>query len=597
MTVKERIASLRSLMKANSINAYLVPSEDNHQSEYVGSYFKCREFMSGFTGSQGDLVVTADKAGLWTDARYFIQAEHQLKDSGIKLYKMREPGYPTLEEFLLSEIPQNGTLGFDGRVVAMRDGEAFQTILSKRGIAIDYSNDLVAKIWTDRPDLPKDPAFILPEKYTGESTASKLKRIRKVMNDVGANAHILTTLDDICWIINLRGNDIDYSPMLLCYAIIKPDSMDLYIDKAKLSIEILDLLDKDSINVLPYNEIYEDVKNFNKNDCILIDPKKVNYAIYNNIPKETKKIEKTNPSNLFKAMKNDVEVKNFINAHIKDGVAVTKFMHWMKTHVGKEKITEVSSAEKLEEFRKEGEGYLWQSFEPICSYKEHAAIVHYSATPETDVEVLPSHLFLSDTGGNYMEGTTDVTRTFVLGEISEEEIFHFTTVLRSMLGLADAKFLYGCTGYNLDILARKPMWDINLDFKHGTGHGVGYCLSVHEGPGGFRWQQLPYKDEAHILEKGMIISDEPGIYIENSHGIRLENLVVVKEGLKNEFGQFMYLEPITYVPIDLDGVDVNALTNDERILLNVYHKKVYETISPYFSDSDKEWLKEYTREI
>ncbi|MFV0362229.1 MAG: aminopeptidase P family protein [Suipraeoptans sp.] len=597
MTVHERIDALRILMKEKHIDAYIVPSCDNHQSEYVGEHFKSREFMSGFTGSAGDLVVTKDKAGLWTDARYFIQAEKQMNGSGIKLFRMGEPGVPSMEEFLDSVLPDNGTLGFDGRVIAMQDGISLSKRFSIRNIKIDYENDLVDAIWENRPELSQDPAFILLEKYCGESISSKLSRIRAEMKEYHANKHILTTLDDICWIINLRGNDIEYSPLILSYAIINEESMDLFIDENKLNNEIKDLLSENNIIIRPYNDIYDDVKNFDECNCILIDPKKINHAIYCNIPAKCEKIERSNPSTLFKAIKNDIEIKNIINAHIKDGVAVTKFMHWIKSNVGKVKITEISASEKLEEFREEGEGYLWQSFEPICSYKEHAAMVHYSATHETDVAIEPAHMFLNDTGGNYYEGSTDITRTFVVGELSDSERLHFTTVVRSMLNLADAKFLYGCTGYNLDILARKPMWDLGLDFKHGTGHGVGYLLSIHEGPAGFRWQQLSNRNESSKLESGMVITDEPGIYIENSHGVRIENELVVRKGENNEFGQFMYFEPITYVPIDLDGIDKELMTVDEISRLNSYHKKVYETISPYLEGEELEWFKIYTRKI
>lgn len=597
MTVQERISSLRLLMKEKNIDAYIIPSSDNHQSEYVGEHFKCREFMSGFSGSAGDLVVTKDKAGLWTDARYFIQATKQLSGSEIILYKMGEPDVPSMEEFLQNELKSGDCLGFDGRVVAMQEGQALASNLSKQNVRIDYSHDLVNEIWTKRPALSEEPAFLLSEKYSGESTASKLSRIRESMKEAGALVHVLTTLDDICWIINMRGNDIEYSPMILSYLIVKMDSADLFINENKLNEEQKKLLKEDGIILHPYNDIYDEVKGFNSEVTVLIDPKKINYAIYNNIPDTVKKIERANPSTLFKAIKNAVEIDNIKKAHIKDGVAVTKFMYWMKTTIGKEKITEVSAAEKLDSFRKEGEGYLWQSFEPICSYKEHAAIVHYSATPETDVEVLPSHMFLNDTGGNYYEGTTDITRTFILGETTQEERLHFTTVARSMLNLADAKFLYGCSGYNLDILARKPMWDLNLDFKHGTGHGVGYLLSVHEGPAGFRWQQLSNRNESHVLEDGMVITDEPGIYIEDSHGVRLENELLVRKGMKNEFGQFMYLEPITFAPIDLDGIVPGEMTLEEKERLNSYHKKVYEVISPYLDDNERNWLETYTREI
>lgn len=597
MNVQERIASLRSLMNEKLIDAYIIPSADNHQSEYVGEHFKSRAFISGFTGSAGDVIITKDEAGLWTDARYFLQAEKQLENSGIKLFKMGEPGVPTMEEYLDFTLPDNGTIGFDGRVIAMQEGQALESKFAAKNIHIEYSCDLIDAIWTDRPELSKEPAFLLDETYSGESTTSKLKRIRDAMKKENANIHILTSLDDICWLINMRGNDVKYSPLILSYAIVRLDAVDLFIDQSKLNEEALTELTKNNFTLHPYNDIYETVKQLGAGTVALIDPTKINYAIYNNIPDAVKKVEKPNPSILYKAIKNEVEIKNIINAHIKDGVAITKYMHWVKTTVGKERITEISAAEKLDAFRKEGEGYLWQSFEPICAYKEHAAIVHYSATPETDIEIQASHMFLNDTGGNYYEGSTDITRTFILGEITDTERLHFTTVARSMINLARAKFLYGCKGYNLDILARQPMWNQNIDFKHGTGHGVGYLLNIHEGPAGFRWQINPARSETATLEEGMIITDEPGIYIEDSHGIRTENELVVRKGEANEFGQFMYLEPVTYAPIDLDGIDPELMNREEKAYLNNYHQKVYDILSPHLNDELREWLKKYTRKI
>lgn len=597
MNVQERIASLRSLMSEKQIDAYLIPSADNHQSEYVGEHFKSRAFITGFTGSAGDVVITKDEAGLWTDSRYFIQAEKQLAGSGVKLFKIGEPGVPAIQEYLANALPENGTIGFDGRVIAMQEGQSFAVAFAGKGIKIEYGYDLIGMIWNGRPAMSEEPAFILTENYAGESTASKLSRIRLAMDECHANVHILTTLDDICWLINMRGNDVKYSPLILSYAIVRTNSADLFIDESKLNDEAKAVLAENNFTLHPYNDIYKTVKQLGTDDVVLIDPAKINYAIYNSIPDGVKKVEKSNPSILYKALKNEVEIKNIINAHIKDGVAVTKYMHWIKTTVGKERITEISAADKLESFRQEGEGYLGQSFEPICAYKDHAAIVHYSATPETDVELKPAHMFLNDTGGNYYEGSTDITRTIILGEITAEEKIHFTTVARSMINLAKAKFLHGCKGYNLDILAKLPMWEQNIDYKHGTGHGIGYLLNIHEGPAGFRWQINPAKSETNTLEAGMVITDEPGIYIEDSHGVRTENELVVRKGEANEFGQFMYFEPVTYAPIDLDGIDPELMNCDEKAYLNDYHQKVYEILSPHLGDELREWLKEYTRKI
>jgi len=595
MNVPERISALRALMEERGYDAYMVPTDDNHQSEYVGEHFKARAFITGFTGSAGTAVITKDTAGLWTDGRYFIQAEQQLSGSGVKLFKMGEPDVPTVEDFIADILPEGGTLGFDGRVVAMGEGQALEAAAAKKNGKIDYSTDLIDKIWEDRPALSEEPAFALGVEYTGESTESKLKRIRKAMEEEGADIHIIAALDDVCWTTNLRGNDIEFFPLLLSYAVITKAEMKLYIDERKLSDEMKTDLAKDNISLRPYNAIYDDVKELSADSAILVDPSRLNYALYNNLPKEARVIEKVNPTVLMKAMKNDTEIKNIKNAHVKDGVAVTKFMYWLKKNVGKTEITEIRAAEKLEEFRKEQEGYLWQSFEPICGSGEHAAIVHYAATPETNVPVVTDGLFLTDTGGGYMEGSTDITRTFAFGKLTDRMVEDFTTVLLCNLRLARAVFMHGTCGYNLDILARMPAWERGINYNHGTGHGVGYLMNIHEAPSGFR---IAIRErERAVIEPGMVITDEPGIYIEGSHGIRTENELLVRKGQKTEYGQFLYFEPITYVPIDLDAVNPDMMTKEDKAQLNAYHAKVYELVSPHLNEEEQEWLKEYTRAI
>lgn len=595
MNVPERINALRALMAEKGYDAYLVPTDDNHQSEYVGEHFKARAFITGFTGSAGTAIITKSEAGLWTDGRYFIQAEHQLQGSGVKLFKMGEPGVPTTLEYLSSVLPQNGVLGFDGRVVAMGDGLDLEAVAAAKNGRIDYSQDLIDQIWEDRPALSEEPAFALDESYTGESTASKLARVRAAMKEAGADIHVIAALDDVCWITNLRGNDIEFFPLLLSYAVITLEDMKLYIDERKLTDEMKTALAEDKIMLRPYNAIYEDVKNLPSDASILVDSARLNYALYNNLPKTASIIDHMNPTVIMKATKNDVELKNIINAHVKDGVAVTRFMYWLKKNVGKIEITEISAADKLEEFRKEQEGYLWQSFEPICGSGEHGAIVHYAATPETNIPVVTDGLFLTDTGGGYMEGSTDITRTFAFGNLTDEMKADFTTVLQCNMHLANAVFLEGTTGYNLDVLARMPAWKRGINFNHGTGHGVGYLMNIHEAPCGFRCAIR--EREKQPLMPGLVITDEPGIYIEGSHGVRTENELVVRKGPKTEYGQFLYFEPITYVPIDLDAVNPDMLTAEDKEQLNSYHAKVYETIAPYLSDEEREWLKEYTRAI
>ena len=558
MKVTERIANLRSLMTEKGIDAYVVPTADFHQSEYVGEHFKSRKFITGFSGSYGTAVIMQEDAGLWTDGRYFFQATNELEGSGIRLMKMFVGDTPSVTEFLASNVKEGGKVGFDGRVLSMGEGQEYEEALLPKNISIDYSEDLIDEVWTDRPPLSDKPAFFLPEKYSGESTSSKLERVRQVMRDHGATVHAIASLDDVCWLLNVRGDDIDFFPLLLSYAVVKMDCVDLYVDENKLNDEILAELAKNNVHIHPYNDIYEDIKTLSADETIMIDPMKMNYALYKNIP--CKIVEHANPTILFKAMKNPVELENIRQAHIKDGVAITKFMHWVKTRYDKETITELSSADKLTGFRAEQEGYIRDSFEPLCAFKDHAAMMHYSPSPESDVKLESGAFFLNDTGGGYFEGSTDITRTFVLGSVDDEMKKYFTAVVRAMMNLSRAKFLYGCYGYNLDILARGPIWDLGLDFQCGTGHGVGYLGNIHEAPTGFRWYVVPSKNEHHQLEEGMVITDEPGIYEDGKFGIRIENEFIVKKAEQNKYGQFMEFETITFAPIDLDGIDTQYMT-------------------------------------
>ena len=595
--IKQRIEKIRDLMKEKNIYAYIVPSSDYHQSEYVGDYFKSREFMSGFTGSAGTLIISMDEAGLWTDGRYFIQAENELKDSGIKLFKMGEEGVPTIEEYLLEKLPKNSTLGFDGRVMSVKEGQSLANKLAFKGINIEYKYDLVNDIWEDRCSLPTEKAFLLGIEYSGESFSDKLSRIRAVMKEKKATTHILASLDDIAWLFNIRGRDVKSNPVVLSYAVISIDSVYLFIDKNKIGEDIRAELSKENVQIKGYEEVYEFIKKIEENEVVLIDTSKVNYAIYNNIPSNVQKIEERNPSILFKSIKNEIELKNIRNSHIKDGVAFTKFMYWLKNNIGKIEITEISATQKLEEFRREQDKFIEPSFSTIAAYKDHAAMMHYSATEESNYKLEPRDLFLVDSGGQYFDGTTDITRTIALGPIPENVRKDFTNVVRGMIRLSKAKFLYGCRGYNLDILARGPLWEEGIDYKCGTGHGIGFVLNVHEGPNGFRWKVREDIDDTCILEEGMVTTNEPGVYVENSHGIRIENEIVVRKAEKNEYGQFMDFEVITFAPIDLDAIDESLILKDEKVYLNNYHKQVYDKISLYLNEEEKQWLKTYTREI
>lgn len=595
MSIQERLLRLRKQMKENGIDIYIVPTADFHQTEYVGEYFKARKYITNFSGSAGTAVVTADEARLWVDGRYFIQAEEQLAGTTVEMMKMNEPGVPTLNEYLADTLGKGGSIGFDGRVVAMGDGLAYEKIAAEKDGKIVYDCDLVGIIWEGRPALSEEPAWILEQKYAGETAAGKLARIREYMRENGATVHVLTSLDDICWTLNMRGNDIEFFPLVLSYAIITMDQMHLYINENKLDEEMKAQFAGDGVVLHPYNDIYEDVKKIAKEESVLVDPVRLNYALYSNLPGEVKKIEQRNPEVLFKAVKNPVEIANIREAQLKDSVAHVRFMKWLKENMGKITITEMSAAEKLDEFRMEMGNFIRPSFEPIASYGEHCALMHYTSTPETDVELKEGNVFLTDTGAGFYEGSTDITRTYALGEIPEVMKEHFTLTLMGNLGLANARFLYGCTGLNLDLMARKPLWDRGLDFKCGTGHGMGYLLSIHESPAGFRWRYRP--GETAILEEGMVLTDEPGVYIEGSHGIRLENELLVRKGEENEYGQFMYFETITYIPMDLDAVKAEMLPEETRSQLNAYHKTVYEKVSPYLNDEEKEWLRKYTRAI
>lgn len=595
MTVKERIAKLRELMKANGIDAYVVPTSDFHQSEYVGEHFKARKFITGFTGSAGTAVITLDEARLWTDGRYFTQAAKQLEGSGVELMRMAEPGVPTINEYLKSTLVEGNCLGFDGRVVAMGEGQGYEEIIKANKATIKYEVDLIDEIWEDRPELSKKPAFKLSEEFAGESAASKIERIREYMKGCGATYHTVATIDDICWTLNMRGDDIDFFPLVLSYMVVKMDGVDLYIDETKLNDELKAEFAEIGVAVHPYNDVYADTKKIPAGETILIDPARLNYAIYSNIPEGVSKVEERNPEVLFKARKNPKEIENMRIAQIKDSVAHVKFMKWVKENVETMEITEMSASEKLDELREEMGNFIRPSFEPISAYADHAAMMHYCSKPETDVRLREGSVYLTDTGAGFWEGTTDITRTFVLGEVSDTIKEHFTLVAMCNLRLANSVFLEGCVGMNLDILARKALWERGLDYKCGTGHGVGYLLNIHEAPTSFRWRYRA--GDTHPLEEGMILTDEPGVYIEGSHGIRLENELLVCKGDKNEYGQFMYLEPITYIPFDLDGIVPEVMNSDDIKYLNEYHKLVFEKISPYLNEEETEWLRKYTREI
>ena len=594
--IQERLTRLRREMEKRGIAAYLVPTADFHESEYVGEHFKARKYITGFTGSAGTAVVTRTEAGLWTDARYFLQAAKQLEGSGVTLYRMGEEGVPTILEYLKSALGEGEVLGFDGRVVNDALGRKLRSLAEEKHGSLAVEEDLVDRIWEDRPPLPQNKVFILAETYAGRSASDKLAAVRAEMKKAGASVHLLTSLYDIAWLLNVRGGDIDYVPVVLSYLALTETECLWFVQPEILTPELREYLAGLGVEPRPYDSFYAWAAAL-ENESVLLDPKVCNYRLCSSLRKSVKVIAGANPSTLMKSIKNDVEAENTRAAHVKDAVAVCRFIHWVQKNVGKIPMSELSAAEYLLARRAEQEGFLEPSFETICSYGPHAAVVHYAPTPETDVPLSPQGFLLVDSGGHYLEGTTDITRTFVLGPVTEEMKRHFTMVLRSHIDLAMARFLYGCSGLNLDVLARGPLWQAGLDYKHGTGHGVGYVLNVHEGPNGFRWRESPERSEGHVLEEGMVTTDEPGFYLEGRYGIRTESELLCRKGEKNEFGQFMYFENVTYVPIDLDAVLPEELTAAERKYLNDYHARVYEIVAPLLDGEDRDWLRHATRAI
>lgn len=597
-----KIGQLRDRMKELGIDAYLVPTADFHESEYVGEFFKCRHFLTGFNGTAGTAVITMDKAGLWTDGRYFVQAEEQLSGSEIKLYRMGEPEFPTLDEFLEEELPVDGCLGFDGRVVNSELGYGLQNLLQEKNVTINCSKDLVGEIWTSRPAMSCEPIWSLDVKYAGKSTVEKLSDLRDAMKKNKAQIHLMTALDEIAWLFNLRGNDIVNNPVFLSYALITQDEAYLYVQKeaikedTKMGKEVCAALAEAKVQVKEYAEFLQDVAAL-KNEKILLERKKASFAVCESLDASCRIIDEMNPCATMKAVKNATEIENMRRVHLKDGIAVTKFMYWLKHTIGTCDMTEMTAAHKIEELRAEQGNYIEPSFVTIAAYKENAAMCHYHPSDEVCKKLKPEGLLLVDSGGQYLEGTTDITRTYALGPLTEKEKEYYTIVAAAMLKVSTMKFLHGCRGINLDYTIREAFWKRGLDFAHGTGHGVGYLSNVHERPNGLRWKVVPERQDSAVIEPGMICSDEPGLYFAGDFGTRTENLILCVEDEKNEYGQFLKFEFLTKAPIDLEALDTRFMDDADIERLNTYHKDVYETISPYMNDEEKEWLKHVTREI
>ena len=596
MKTSEKLALLRAEMKKRGISAYVVVTDDFHASEYVGTHFKAREFLSGFTGSAGTLVVLPDSAALWTDGRYFLQASQQLAGSGIELMRMGEPGVPEIADFLRDHVAENGFIGFDSRTVSNAFARTIGEKTREKHIRFAGGEDLVDLVWADRPALSCEPVWTLDVKYTGLTRREKLAMVRGKMEELGADVFVIPALDEVAWLLNLRGGDVLYTPVFLSYLLLGRDQATLCVQKEAVSAEIEAQLKADGVSLAPYDDIYRLIAALPTATRVLLDGERANYRITQSVPDGAETLDRPSPIQLMKAMKTPAEQENERLAHIKDGVAVTRFLYWLKHAVGKEPITELSAAKKLESLRAEGEHYLEQSFDPILAYGAHGAIVHYEPTEETDISLEPHGLCLADTGAQYLEGTTDITRTVALGPLTDEEKRIYTLVLRGHLQLGAAKFLYGCTGENLDMLARTPLWENGLDYNHGTGHGVGFVLGVHEGPERVHWDVNRQKRHC-VIEEGMIFSNEPGIYLAGKFGVRIENLVVVREAERTEFGRFLKLEPLTLVPYDRDAIDLAMLSSRDVELLNDYHAKVCAAISPYLQGDELNWLKEVTAPV
>ena len=583
--------NLREVMKKENVDYYIIPSGDSHQSEYVPEYYKGRAYVSGFTGSAGTLLVGLEESYLWTDGRYFIQAEKELNGSGIKLMKMNIPGYPSLLEWIKNNVKEGKTLAFDGSTISANEYKNYKELAKKNGFNIKMDKDFLNVIWNNRPELSKEKIFIHDTKYCGKSTSEKLEEVRAEMTTLEGENYVVTSLDDIAWLFNIRGNDIAYNPVALAYALISDKEAVLYINEEKVTNDDKRTLEAQGVTLKPYNDIYEDIKNVTAS--IIIDGAKVNGKLYSLISEDVKIIENLNITTSLKAVKNEVEIKNMEVSQVRDGVAMVKFIKWLKENVGKINMTEISASDKLEEIRAKGENFKGLSFNTIAGYKDHAAMMHYSATEESQYELNSEGMLLIDSGAQYLDGTTDITRTFILGSITEEEKRDFTLVLKSHIALATTIFLKGTNGCNLDAIARRPLWKYGMDYKCGTGHGVGFFLNVHEGPQGIR----PFGNTI-ALEPGMILTNEPGVYKENKHGIRTENTLLVTKAFKNdEMGEFYKFDTISYCPIDLEGVDVSLLDEEEREWLNNYHRTVYEKLSPYLNEEEKKFLEKETRSI
>lgn len=590
--ISERIIALREEMAKQNIDAYIIPTSDPHMSEYPADCWKYREWISGFNGSAGTFVITANKAGLWTDSRYFLQAASQLEGSGIELYKIL-PETPTIPDFLLHELSEGQTVGLNGETYSAADARVLKLKLKKKGILLKTDLSLIDPIWKDRPAIPDAPLFEMPVELSGQSTEDKLIAINDKVHEAGADCTVLSALDEVAWTFNIRGTDVTYNPVVISYAFISEKESVLFINPKKLTTEVIERLKHEGVKLADYSMLYTYLSRLPEDTVVFLDGNKTNVAIYNALPASCTVIEDISPANHLKSIKNETEIKGFRNAVEKDGVALTKFFYWLEKELAAgEKVTELSAAFKLTELRAEQPLYIMNSFGSISSYGPNAAVVHYSPTPETDTELKRESLYLLDSGAQYMDGTTDVTRTIALGEPTEQMKKDFTRALKGTISIAKCKFPAGIRGCLIDAFARKALWDAGINYLHGTCHGIGHCLNVHEGPQSIRMEENPV-----VLKPGMVMSDEPAMYRAGEYGIRTENMIVVREDSETEFGKFLSFETITLCYIDTSLVIASMLSVRELAWLNKYHQMVYEKLSPYLDEEEKAWLKHKTAEI
>ncbi len=593
---KDRLEALRNEMNTAGVDVLYIPCGDFHMSEYISDHFKCREYISGFDGSNGEMIITSSEAYLWTDGRYFLQAGQQLEGTGIELMKMGEPGVPSIWEFIRDRVSEGSVLAFDGRCVSGSFFDRLKEKLGDKKLSFVTDIDLVGKIWADRPALPEGKAWLLNEAYTGQSRRQKIDLVRKLMAHNECDTLIIASLDDIAWLFQFRGNDIDYNPVALSYALIRKDEALLYIDPHKAS-EIRDELTGDGIMVRDYEEIFEDIPKLPDVKTVWYDPECTNLRLISLIPDNARTIKKWIPPMVLKAVKTGTESENERSAHISDGVAVTRIIHYLKNLHGTAElsagsITELDVAKRLLGYRKEAEDFIEESFAPIIAAGPHGAIIHYEPDAETNIPIMDDNLVLMDTGGQYMRGTTDITRTICIGTPSPKMMRLYTAVLKGNIALSSAVFKKGTSGKSLDILARSPLWEVGYDYRHGTGHGVGYLLNVHEGPQSI--SNGPSKRGDTPIEEGMITSDEPGVYLDGEFGIRTENMILCVPKDENEYGKFLGFDVLTMVPYDRDLIDTGMLTPEEIRKIDDYHKAVFEKISPFVDEEVKKWLSEVT---